>query len=185
MILILLLIFSPPFTTTKHKKIRLRSFKHLIVLLIICLTSSCGDPYQKLYGQWEVYKYLLYELGKVYAFSDTELQDFVGKSIVLDKRYASTDIPKAHWVLGAGNLGLKNPQYILKQERTNDYLYYLSVPEKGYLKSSGIGGDTLEILSIVNPQTQKAVNKFIVQKDNLVINIDGAFFFLRKKPITK
>ncbi|MHB9147970.1 MAG: hypothetical protein ACYC2U_06210 [Candidatus Amoebophilus sp.] len=151
--------------------------KYLFILILIFVLKSCRDPYKLIYGNWKIYKY---NAQGIVGFTDEEAKALIGKQISLFKKYVIID-----------NSKIENPIYEFREENANDYFYGYRI----HKEDIGIQKDVIKILeiNIIRPQRIPSdlvehrekylafyLDELIFYNGELIFNIDGVFFYLKK-----
>jgi hypothetical protein len=131
------------------------------IIGILVVSQACKAE-NNLYGKWIIYKYVS---GNISALSEDDAKAYINMEFNFQANYA----------LIHGNK-CDNPKYECREERALDYLYYNYKISKEHI---GIKEDILKIweVSCLN----QVPSDFFINEDELVTNINGVFFFLKKE----
>lgn len=106
-----------------------------------------------------------YKFSTVSAMSEEEAEAYIGREVVFHED-----------VVSIGDVYCYEPNFKIKNVKTNEYLIY---QYKTNPETLNIEKEEIQIVSISG--AEQFFNDFIkVSEDNILVNIDGVFFYLRK-----
>lgn len=139
--------------------------KALILLFIgVISINQLQANGNKLFGKWVIYKYVD---GSITGLGEVEKESYINMEFDLQSDYAYINGKK-----------LLNPKYNCRNENAFDYLFYNYKINKELV---GIKNDTLKVIDV--SESNHVSYEFLHFEGELVLNIDGVFFFLKKKPV--
>ncbi|HEX3047060.1 MAG TPA: hypothetical protein VHY08_20070 [Bacillota bacterium] len=142
----------------------------ILILLLIGLHQIYAKSANSFYGAWVVNRQLA--TGPVYALSDEEINNLIGKTIY----YSAT---KAAF----GNKVCQKPFYKIQTVPEDDFL----VDNKLYLKEVGINRHSITMVEIYTDQSAQSFWGgygsifYPKSKNQIIMNMDGVWFELMRK----